>query len=60
MKYILKYQIKSKYFGFVKEDYKEFDSLFKIFHFITNNPLVNWKVYKEYEIQYTEMLGDEK
>jgi len=45
MKYILKYKIKSRYFGFVREYYKEFDDTFAILNFIENNQLLDWQLY---------------
>ena len=47
MKYVLKYKIKSKYFGFIKEYHKEFENKLDIFHFLINNAVEEWKVYKE-------------
>lgn len=46
MKYVLRYEIKSKYFGFIKVYYKEFDRIFEMNQFIKNN---NIKVCKVYE-----------
>lgn len=52
MKYILKYKTKSRYLGFVREYYKEFNDKFSIFHFIANNQMSEWQVYmkKNYSI----------
>ena len=55
MKYILKYELKSKYFGFKKIYYKEFNNPFDIFVYIANNPLCEWKIYQRKDIEYSEM-----
>ena len=60
MKYILRYEIKSKYLGFKKIGYKDFDNTFDIFVFIANNPLCEWKIYQEKEIEYSELLREGK
>ena len=59
MNYILKYKTKSKYFGFVREYTKEFDSKFKAFNFITNNLLYEWDLYKKIECEFTDLLKGE-
>lgn len=46
MNYILKYWYKSKYFGFKRLEYKEFDSYSQIMIFISENKIK----YNEYEI----------
>lgn len=46
MNYILKYWYKSKYFGFKRLEYKEFDSYSQIMIFILENKIK----YNEYEI----------
>lgn len=46
MKYILKYKTKSKYFGFAREEYKEFDSKDKVYQFITSKQIKQWIVYE--------------
>ena len=56
MKYILKYETKSKYLGFKKIAYKEFDTTFDIFVYIANNPICEWQVYEKKEIEYSEMM----
>ena len=56
MRYILKYVIKSKYFGFKKEYMKEFSNGFDVFHFVINNNITEWKLYKDITIQTTELL----
>lgn len=60
MKYILKYEMKSKYFGFIKTYYKEFNNLFDIFNFITNDKtIINYIIYSKDSITYTELLKGE-
>ena len=55
MKYIMKYKIRSKYFGFIREYYKEFDSMLDILEFIIANSIKEYKIYKEhYEPKYGE------
>ena len=56
MKYILKYKIKSKYFGFVKEYMKEFNNCFDVFHFVINNEIMEWRLYKYVAINSTDLL----
>ena len=46
MKYILKYQIKSKYFGFTREETKEFDNKEKIYEFIVKKKITRWMIYE--------------
>ena len=46
MRYILKYELKSKYFGFVKVYYKEFNRIFEINQFIKNNNLKKCEIYE--------------
>ncbi len=59
MKYILKYKTKSRYFGFVKEFYKEFDDKFSIFHFIANNQVVGWKLYEQKDCLFSDLMKKE-
>ena len=60
MKYILKYRVKSKYFGFEKEYYKEFETKFNIFHFLANNQqVVDWDLYKLNICSFNELLNFE-
>lgn len=56
MKYILKYIIKSKYIGFRREYYKEFNSQFEIAHFIANNDIIEWTVYEKMIIEFSDLL----
>lgn len=59
MKYILKYEIKSKYSGFKKISYKEFNYLFEVFKFLTNNQVKSYAVYEKQNVTYTQMAkGD--
>ena len=59
MKYVLKYKIKSKYLGFVKEYYKEFDNKLDIFYFVINNVPLEWKVYKKQEYVISDLTKRE-
>lgn len=60
MRYIIKYETKSKYFGFKKENYKEFEHLFQVFHFITNNQMIAWTLYEKQNVTFTELLRGDK
>lgn len=60
MKYVLKYKIRSKYFGFIREYLKEFDSKFRVFHYIINNNIKDWTLYKKWDGQFTDLLGAEE
>lgn len=51
MRYILKYKLKSKYFNFVREYYKEFENKKNIFNFITNNEIIEWQIYEKKDIK---------
>ena len=57
MKYILKYKTKSRYFGFVREYYKEFDTTFSIFHFIANNQILEWQVYMKKNCSFSDLMN---
>lgn len=46
MRYVLKYEMKSKYFGFTKVYYKEFNSIFEMNQFMKNDSIRNCKVYE--------------
>lgn len=59
MKYILKYKTKSRYFGFVREFYKEFDTTLSIFHFIANNQILDWQVYMKKNCLFSELMKRE-
>lgn len=50
MKYILTYQIRSKYFHFVREMQKEFDNLIDVADFIRNNDIIKFEIYKKLTI----------
>lgn len=56
MRYILKYVIKSKYFGFKKEFYREFNTQFKIANFLINNDVCDWEVYEKFNCDFTDLL----
>lgn len=56
MKYILKYKTKSRYLGFVREFYKEFDTKFSIFHFIANNQILEWEVYMKKNFSFSDLI----
>ena len=47
MKYILKYNVKSKYFHFTRELQKEFDDAVELYTFIRENNIKNYTLYKE-------------
>ena len=59
MKYILRYELKSKYFGFKKVYYKEFDDPLDIFQFVVNNKIIGWKVYQRKDYYLNDLLGEE-
>lgn len=44
--YILKYEVKSKYFGFKKIFYKEFDNMKELFDFVNINNIVVDSIYR--------------
>ena len=48
MKYILKYEIESKYFGFIRLEEKEFNTLPELRKFIIDNikRIHNFKIYQ--------------
>lgn len=46
MRYVLKYEMKSKYFGFTKIYYKEFNSIFEMNQFMKNDNIKNCKIYE--------------
>lgn len=56
MKYILKYRIKSRYFGFFKEYYKEFDNPYKIYEYIKNNNFSEWKIYQRTQCNWMRKI----
>lgn len=60
MNYILRFEVKSRYFGFTRVYYKEFNKLFDIFVFLTNNDVSYWKVYQAKDISYSELIKEEK
>lgn len=47
MKYILKYNVKSKYFHFTRELQKEYDDAVELYTFIRENNIKNYTLYKE-------------
>ena len=47
MKYILKYNVRSKYFHFTRELQKEFDGAIELYTFIQENNIKNYTLYKE-------------
>lgn len=47
MRYILKYQVKSKYFNFIREYTKEFDKKLDALKFTINSNIIAWKLYKK-------------
>lgn len=51
MKYLLKYELASKYLDYHKCKYQEFDDLGELIDFILEywDYILNWKVYKELE-----------
>lgn len=59
MNYILRYETKSRYFGFKKVYYKEFDNTYDIFNFIVNNDMSCWKVYTPIDISISELLKED-
>lgn len=59
MKYILKYKTKSRYFGFVRENYKEFDEMFRIFYFIETNQVIGWKIYEQKDYLSIDLMERE-
>ena len=57
MKYILKYKVKSKYFGFSKEQTKEFDDMVKLVEYVIKNRISSWVIYeKKYEGEEDEVV----
>ena len=60
MKYVLKYEIKSKYLHFKREYYKEFDDLFEMFIFIVNNDMSNYDIYENKHTRISILMGEEK
>ena len=48
MRYILKYEYESKYFGFIRELEKEFVTMKEVRDFLSNNihRIHNYKIYK--------------
>ncbi len=46
MKYILKYESKSKYFGFSRAIEKEFNTKKDMLDFIIKKKLTKWQIYK--------------
>lgn len=57
MKYVLKYVRKSKYLGFVRQEFKEFKDRFEVFYFLNNQKdIIEWKLYIEMKMSYTELL----
>lgn len=51
MKYLLKYELTSKYLDYHRYQYQEFDDLGELIDFILEywDYILNWKVYKELE-----------
>ncbi len=60
MKYVLKYKLKSRYFGFVREYLKEFNSKYDVFFFIVNNNLGEWNLYKQVEEPINDLFKGEE
>lgn len=60
MKYILRYELKSKYFGFKKVYYKEFEELEDVYNFIKNNHITKGSVYSKRNNEVLQkLLGEE-
>ena len=45
-KYLLKYQIKSKYLGFAREEEKEFNNKNEVYKFLRLKRIKKWTIYE--------------